>query len=103
MTSSPYLAALLCEVESSPEAAVRLARVIAPHLPGGSHPGDSAGAVAPGASPYLTTAEAAALLRTTPGRVRQLTNAGRLPVAARNGRRLLIARADLDDYLDDGR
>jgi excisionase family DNA binding protein len=100
---SSFLAVLLAELAADPDAAREVARVIAPHLPAGAAPGDSAGAVGPAPSPYLSTAEAAELLRTTPGRVRQLTHSGRLPVAARDGRRVLIARDDLACYLDDGR
>jgi excisionase family DNA binding protein len=49
-------------------------------------------------SPYLTVAEAADLLRAKPQRVYDLLSSGRLP-KYRDGARVLIRRADLDEHL----
>jgi excisionase family DNA binding protein len=45
------------------------------------------------ASPFMTTAEAAELLRTTPGAIRHLVERGRMPGVRRFGRRILIRRS----------
>lgn len=52
-------------------------------------------------SPYLTTEEAADYLRASRQRVFDLVHGGRLS-PARDGRRLLLRRDDLDDYLAGG-
>jgi len=44
-------------------------------------------------SPYMTTAEAAELLRTTPCAIYHLIQRGRLPGVHKFGRRLLIRRS----------
>jgi excisionase family DNA binding protein len=51
-----------------------------------------------GTSPYLTVTEAAAHLRAKPQRVYDLLSARRL-TRHKDGRRVLVARAELDDYL----
>ena len=51
---------------------------------------------------YLNTESAAAYLDTTPDRIRDLVEAGHLP-CHRDGRRLLVTRADLDAYLERGK
>jgi excisionase family DNA binding protein len=53
---------------------------------------------APEPSPYMTTAEAAAYLCCKPQRVHDLLSAGRL-TRHKDGRRTLIARADLEAHL----
>jgi excisionase family DNA binding protein len=50
-------------------------------------------------SPYLTVAEAAEYLRCKPQRVYDLLSARRL-TRHKDGRRVLVARAELDDYVD---
>ena len=49
---------------------------------------------------FLTPTEVAALLRTTPKGVYTMVERGRLPGVTRIGRRLLIHRAALLDWLD---
>lgn len=50
------------------------------------------------ASPYVTIPEAAQLLRCKRQRVDDLLSAGRLRRAARDGRRVLLLRADVEAY-----
>jgi excisionase family DNA binding protein len=56
-------------------------------------------AAARAASPYLTVAEAAGYLRCKPQRVYDLLSARRL-TRYKDGRRVLVSRAELDAYLD---
>lgn len=51
------------------------------------------------ASPYLTAAEAAVVLRVGPYAVLELCNSGQL-LASKPGKMWLIARADLTDYIE---
>ena len=66
-----------------------LAALLARHLPA-SEPRDP--------SPFLTVAEAAVYLRASRQRVYDLLSSRRLP-KYRDGARVLIRRADLDDHL----
>ena len=57
----------------------------------------------PDVAPLLSVEEAARLLRTTPRAVYVMAGRGALPGVTRIGRRLLIRRADLVRFLDEGR
>jgi excisionase family DNA binding protein len=61
---------------------------------------DMLGRTAP-ASPYLTVSEAADYLRSKPQRVYDLLSAGQLS-RYKDGRRVLVSRAELDNYLAAG-
>ncbi|GAA1994541.1 hypothetical protein GCM10009817_41290 [Terrabacter lapilli] len=50
-------------------------------------------------SPYLTTAELAALLRTNPETVRYWRHVGYGPFGLKVGRHVLYARADVDAWI----
>lgn len=52
---------------------------------------------------YLTTAEVAGLLRTSPETVRYWRHVGKGPVSFKLGRRVLYALADVEAFVEDAR
>lgn len=86
--SSPLLDVLLAELDE--QQLRRLAVRLAPYL----------AEAGPAPHELLTADEAAVLLRCKRKRLYELVQRGSLP-AQRDGARLLIRRADLDDYLAD--
>jgi excisionase family DNA binding protein len=89
--SSPFLEALIGELERDPSARARIAPLLAPHM-ADLLPKPTAD------DGYLDSKAAAAYLSCGTGRIRNLVHEGRL-TARKDGTRLLFTRADLDAHL----